>query len=279
MNKLIFHIGSHKTATSYLQTSYFPSLTNTIVIKSNQFFREWNDYCYKEVDNLLVSYEGFSGFAWNEDWKKGIKNSHNWLDSFNWQVENIYKFFPEAVILIVFRRHGDFLVSMYKQYIQEGGTLSFDAFYGDKRVISKDNLSYRNRIEKIRSLFKNYYILSYEDYRNAGDEFFDRFFIENFGITRENIANKSINHNKSISGNKIELLRKINKPYYKLPKKLRGFLRYIRVSPRDILQNKLSFWNPQDPSYLIEAKERINKEMEDDWAYVEEVKWKYSVDK
>jgi hypothetical protein len=275
MNNILIHIGLHKTASSYLQFYYFPTIECINYFHGEIALTDFIRSSKAEHKTALLSNESFSGLAWNAQWKKGIANDFHFIDSFDKCLDNLHRLFPEAGLLIFFRKHGDFLISMYKQYIQEGGILQFNQFYASTGVIRKEDLDYKHRIQKASDLFSKVYVLSYEDFKKYGTAFLDKFFTEELHLQRNDTPMDDRNPNKSISGFKIDLLRKINKVYFKLPSGLTNFLRITRLTPRDILQNKLSFWSPKDADFYKKMKDEANAEMQADWNYFETVKWKY----
>ena len=128
MHRILIHIGLHKTATTYLQRSFFPELIDIEIYHAPRFFDQIGKIQLNEKD-LLISNEGISGVAWNELWKNGIQNEYHWIDSFKNAIGNLKILFPDAIILVLYRKHGELLISMYKQYIQEGGVLQLNRFY------------------------------------------------------------------------------------------------------------------------------------------------------
>lgn len=276
-NKIILHLGLHKTGTTFLQHKYFPLLEKVFFAHGNSFFKPWSSQVENDNDYMMLSYEGFSGVAWNDLWIRGISNDHHWFNSFEKNVLALKKFFPNASIVVVFRKHEELLFSMYKQYIQEGGLLAYENFYGSKdAIIRHEDLLFRNRIEIIKNTFENSYFLNYHEFKKDGVEYFDSFFQSEFGINRKEFDQvRKPEQNKSISGSKVELLRRVNFYYGKLPRKVRGFIRYIRWSPRDILQQRLGFWNSIDSYTLQENKVKIKEEFASDWEFFEKSQWNY----
>jgi hypothetical protein len=265
-SKLIIHIGLHKTGTTFLQYTYFKSLKDTLYMHGNSFFVPWKEQMDKDNKNMLLSYEGFSGVAWN--------NKYNWIDSFEINIEALQRFFPDAIILVVFRKHGDLALSMYKQYINEGKSCKLNEFYGDNAVISAKDLNFERRINFLEERFNHVYLLNFEIFKIKGFSYFDNLFSKEFNLKRIAIEENSKKSNKSLSGSKLDLLRKINPVYNRLPTKLRKTFRYARISPRDVLQNKLSFWNPKDSQDFQDFKDKLNKEFAQDWKYFESKQWK-----
>jgi len=272
----IIHIGLHKTGTTYLQNHWFSKLRNILYIHGNHFFRNWDDRAGKQNDNLLISYEGFSGLPWNKEWKKGIPNNHHWLNSFDDNIKLLNSVFSNAIIIVVFRKHGNLLTSLYKQYIQGGGVLKFSLFYGELGVLRPKDLSFRHRINLLKENFDNVYFLNYEKYLQIGDDYMKSFFEKELRIDIIDDDNKrKSKSNYSISGSKIYLLRRINTYYQRLPNRFRTIFRYFQLSPRDFLQNHLRFWRPKDPPYFEEVSKKIDADFADDWAYFESHQWEY----
>jgi hypothetical protein len=274
MGRLIIHIGLHKTATTYLQYNFFSSLEKISYIHGSRFFEQWKQQAPARNVDLLLSYEGFSGNAWNEDWKRGFPNEHNWLTSFEDNIISLKQAFPNAIILVFFRKHQDLLISMYKQYIQEGGVLELDQFYGAGGVIKPQDLSFEKRIKLIREHFESCYFLNYETFRAEGNSYLTNFFKTIFDVDIKAEFNPgSTQANYSISGSKVSYLRHINNYYQRLPKKIKGLLRSTHWSPRDIMQQRLSFWRPQDPVEFQQIKDQIKIDFSEDWFFFEKHQW------
>ncbi len=158
-SKLFFlHIGLHKTGTTFLQKNIFPNFDTTdlcynppnIINAIRDLYR--HNYCdelrretiriiYRELDiicqkKIFLSHEIYSGTPWRnyDDLEK--------MSSFLKEV------FPTAKIILVFRDHGDWLESLYKEAIKDGCLLSIDTFlnytsgkFGERRNIDKRNVN------------------------------------------------------------------------------------------------------------------------------------------
>ncbi|MGP1375882.1 MAG: hypothetical protein ACTS3T_23850, partial [Almyronema sp.] len=132
--KPLFHIGYHKTGTTWLQNCLFknnqtinfsfPFERNNIVsqlIMPNQFrftddvkqyFSFGLSQAIEESKVPVISHERLSGNPY------GV-----WLES---QVfaDRLYSISPEAKVLIVIREQTSAILSMYFQYVRNGGTYS-----------------------------------------------------------------------------------------------------------------------------------------------------------
>jgi len=274
--KTLIHIGTHKTATTFLQHNYFPAIKGVNYFHGEIFFANLLRSGCSLDDNLFISNEGLSGIAWNPLWKDGIRNDFHWIGSFEKNISILYKLLPHAHLLFVFRKHGDLLLSMYKQYVQEGGVLKFNDFFSETGVIRKEDLNYTYRIKKVCSLFNKVYVLSYEDYKKFGNDFLDSFIQKELNLSRNELSIDKTKYNKSVSGSKLELLRKINKVYKKLPFRWSNLLNCLGWGPERILRQKLAFWSPKDSAEFRKIRDEINIEMQNDWNYVEAVKWQHN---
>lgn len=261
VNKII-HIGMPKTGTTYLQRKYFPGLKDPSFIKCH------TDYVNERIiKNILVSEEGLSGLPWNNKWKEGICNEHRFKNSFENSIKNLKIVYPEARILIVFRKHGDWLISLYAQYILEGGTLSFNYFYNENGVIRKEDLYFDKKLEFLKSNFHEVDVLSFEKFKLEGFDYFDRYF-ESLGYKGSTIRSKQKTHSR-IKGKKLEFLRRINLVYHKFPSTVRNILRKNKIEPRNIINGRLDFWKTTDDSAMERVKKDVNEYFIEDWRKLE----------
>ena len=97
-----FHVGLHKTATTFLQKSVFPEWPGIHYLQSRniEYFLRLPD-----TETYLISCEGLSGatFATLDERCRGIAR--------------LARMFPAANTIIGFRPHGGFMASLYSQYL------------------------------------------------------------------------------------------------------------------------------------------------------------------
>ncbi len=269
---VILHIGLHKTATTFLQLQYFRQLEGVSLYAEPKFHDRLGTI--SPASRWLISSEGMSGVAWNREWKNGIPNPHHWIHSFKIAVQNCRLIYPHASVVIVFRRHGDLLLSLYKQYVQEGGILPLRDFYGPEGVIREEDLSYEARWEVLKENFGQVYALDFERFRQEGVAYFDRFFSA-IGLKRTQAGHAGLQQrNISITGVKVEMLRRINGCYRYAPENLKRLMQMAGMTPRQIMQKRLSFWKPADPPGFIQLQQQVNDKMAADWEYIESVFFK-----
>lgn len=275
--RLIIHIGLHKTGTTYLQYNLFPDMKDVMYIHGNQFFRQWSLQANEEYSNFLLSYEGFSGLAWEQNalMNRRPNSAGGWLKSFKQNIQNLKNAFPNAIIVCVFRKPGDLLISMYKQYIHEGGILDLPDFFNDLGVIHYKDLSVMDRVHFLGETFEKVHFLNYNSFKKSGDAYFRSFLSKEFEIELNEDRLVPLSSNRSISGANLKKLRFINQYYGHVPLRIRKFIRYLRLSPRDFLQNRLVKGNTDDPTSFSAFKKEVNLNFQEDWEKFEnEYQWK-----
>lgn len=148
---IVFHLGLHKTGTTFLQQEIFPKLSG---VNYKVYFNE-NKYELNDEINL-ISCESLSG------------SPTTWIN-LNVLLRDLIAYgiksqFPDAKIIVGFRNKEKWLKSIYTQAVKEGNTnSSYDRWYAkfDKRHI--DFEGYLNLLE---SLFNNVYVYYLEDLQN-----------------------------------------------------------------------------------------------------------------
>jgi len=143
MKDIIFHIGLHKTATTTLQRQVFskwPGLVNAsksrevsglvralttvdpIYFDADHWARALAS-TFTDNQTLIISREALSGALFAGVGKRGIDHRSSILD-------NLMLVAPTARIILVLRRQDTLARSIYRQYLNDGGTESIKEFYG-----------------------------------------------------------------------------------------------------------------------------------------------------
>jgi hypothetical protein len=136
----VFHIGYHKTASTWLQGQVFPRLEGRSSLHGHRLTDEAlrnlaraddadflprtiaalrDEFLEREQQPLLFSYEGLSGRLWRAD-RSGFR-----------AIDRIATIEPDARIFVVVREQRTMLRSIYFQYVYEGGTLDAPSFCAD----------------------------------------------------------------------------------------------------------------------------------------------------
>jgi hypothetical protein len=228
---MFIHIGYHKTATTWLQQVVFPkhsqinylnayddlfTLTQQISLLSEHDFNLearsfstiYDKHSVKNDGSInLISWEGFVGDPFCRI-STGYQNANR-----------LNMLFPKAKILIVIRNQLEIIKSLYRQYIQEGGTASLEKFYNPSHMtrirFSKEYLFYDKLISHYIDLFGNdsVCVLLYEDIKNDSDNFINgitRFLgVKNYSDHKKEQMKSDI-RNKSLSPISISVMRILN---------------------------------------------------------------------
>ena len=139
-----FHIGLHKTGTTFLQSRIFPNVEGIDYLR-------WRNLEYflrlSKTKKYLISSEGLSGatFATAEQRCQAIAR--------------LAEMFPGSQVLISLRPHGAYLASLYSQYIRYGGTQPFERFFSipsdtSGAILHGKDVSFRAVINAIEDGFE-----------------------------------------------------------------------------------------------------------------------------
>ena len=176
--KNLFHIGYHKTATTWFQKKFYPLLKNYNQVdrsKIRAFFYENNYQDFSSKKNQIFCDEELSG------------NIHNgaYLGLLSENIATKISKFENPKVIIFIRNQYDIIVSSYLQYIKEGGNYSFSRYIEHKEfersnrssLFSFKHFDYKNLIHKYQSLIgkENVYIYLFEDFITDQELFISSF--------------------------------------------------------------------------------------------------------
>ena len=199
--KNIFHIGYHKTGTTWFQKHFYTSVNNCKLVDRqkirNHFFENKNEnfqnnltqvFCDEELSGNIHN-GGLSGFA-----SGGTS-------------DKISEFKNPKVIIVIRNQH-NIIASSYLQYVKKGGNFSLNKYlyhtdFPNSNRSALFSFNHFNYLEKIK-LYEdklgeeNVFIYLYEDFKNAKEDFLMGFIEEHgFNIKYEDINFKQ--NNKSYS--------------------------------------------------------------------------------
>ena len=194
--QIYFHLGLHKTASTFLQQNVFPNFYGLTYIDKKDFHIKEKIIEDSNCKNILISRE-----IDPED-KSGLV-----------KIKEVAANYPSTIPILFLRQHGPWVVSRYKHYVKYGYK-DFDEFFDsqhDQGIIKKSNLEYMKKIELLRRY-----------YQNPPYVFFHEELINNlFGVIDElsrllgaTYAKKDISTqkaNQSYSDNQLQIIKKINR--------------------------------------------------------------------
>lgn len=142
MSNIYIHIGLHKTGTTFLQKDFFPKIPHT------HFYRNIHEFLNNQVNSgrVIISNESLEGNPF----------LGNWLQSYKNNVHYISKIFHNPSIIIGFRKHDSFLLSLYKQYLYEKGILDVNSFFDINKnsgLVKFEDLLFAERYKILKERF------------------------------------------------------------------------------------------------------------------------------
>lgn len=262
MSKVFLHIGLHKTGTTYLQTSVFPELKG---ITSFSLFNHIGDIALHDNDKLLLSCECFCGNPW-----KG-----NYYNEFEQQVLNLKKLFPESAVIIGFREQLPMITSLYKQFIQRGGTRDVSYLFNTENtgILKHEDFLYVKKIEFLKKHFDHIFYYTQEDLRKSPQLVINDLcdFLElNESLDISQIEKKETNTGiKSVK--QLQILRKSNLWSHRLRKihpilsPMHAVYQHLKITPRDFIQFKGFFKKGKPFKLNDELQKFITEYYATDW--------------
>ncbi|MEW6664747.1 MAG: hypothetical protein AB1512_05940 [Thermodesulfobacteriota bacterium] len=203
-----YHIGFHKTGTTFLQVEVFGRHPGILVRKTPEYFLD---------DVLLTKGPGYYKALFQGDQKgakivetsEGLSGDMFGLGRYRRIAAGIKEVDPDAKVIVFLRNQPAMIESLYKQYIKERGVLPFNGFIaseiGDK-VLEK--VRYIEQVRFYKELFgKNLWVFLYEEMARDMKGFFSRFY-EIIGI--EPFAPEMKKHNRGATVLTGVLYRRLN---------------------------------------------------------------------
>ena len=267
MSDFFVHIGLPKTGTTFLQKAVFPEVSNVTYIRRKDNLRTL--VRSPPRGKILISDEAFSGNPLNGCW----------TNEFAQNVQMMQVVFNAPAVIIGFRRHGSLLISLYKQYLQEGGTGTindlFDPFT-NTGVIKTHELHFRRRLEYLDRHFTRIFVYTQEElYTNLGGFLSDLATFMDLSIPSPGkipVAERNVGLRGVRQAKLLVYLNRLNRRMEKakwLPTLNCRILRKLRMTPRHLCQHRLSSL-PTAPLVLSsEMEECVSLEYDVDWEYIE----------
>lgn len=269
MTQFFIHIGMHKTATTFLQREVFPRLSGVHFVPPtvplNHLLRR------APGTKVLISDENLSG----RPWRMPPDAAYSWREDRETSLTNAAALFPGAKPLACFRKHRDFVVSLYKQYLHQGGTSSLEHFFrlDGSGIVKPADLDYRRVIGLLADRFDDEaFVFTYDQYAS-----FDRL-LPRICSALETPIPSGIDPNKrfnrGVRGIQATILRRLNQasasamnPNGRLPLNSRP-LRLLGLQPRSFCQRWLAGVPSADVAFRPAVAAEIDRFFSDDWSFV-----------
>lgn len=258
--QIFFHVGLGKTGTTYLQYNVFPYFENITYVQRSYYHH------FEYVEKVKKSPE------------KNVLISREFDHQLEAESKNIHSVFPDAKIIIVFRRHGSWLASQYRRSVKNGYAHSFQKYVSlgtQEGVFNHDDMICFNKIKFLENLFKSKpLVLFYEDMKEDPFLFFDTI----CRFTGATYNRKSINlhpKHKSYNEQQLKAIRKLNGKVfhhqfgYSQNKHINQMQRIIRMLPRYAVLHSARIipkgWMGKEPLIPLDELKEIDHFYAEDW--------------
>lgn len=201
MDNIVFHVGLHKTGTTFLQRNVFPKIKSITYVKGNLNIVKNKLKKLKSIEGkLLISQETFTNGMTKHTLFKDIKQLRERI------AKQIKEQYPDAKIILVLRDKESWLRSMYSQFVKMGYMHSYNAFYLE--IANEDAIDFNHLFELYRGLFDEVLILHFEQLKEDHRGFIEA--ITSFmGVTTPNYRNNK--NNRSLTKTAINILMFMNR--------------------------------------------------------------------
>lgn len=189
-----YHAGLGKVASTYLQKSVFPALDGICYIPRNRFRRHARVIREGHCTKYLISRE-----------------CGKYLDR---RLKEISGYYPDARVLLFFRRQDEWIASHYRRYVKNGGFRPLSGYLdidNDTGIWKRDQLRYMDMINRVEHFFgRKPFVLTYDRMRNDGDDFNNRL-ADYLGATIDRSRLRRAPVHQSYSVERLERLRMLNR--------------------------------------------------------------------
>jgi hypothetical protein len=195
MDRDIIHIGYHKTATTWFQRIYYPHVENLTYVHRKRVREAFlSDSAFKFDPDKALSVLGKAssvGLILCEEELSGNIHSGGLFGYLSKEIGTRLKLtLPNSRVVIFIRNQVDMLGSVYKQYVEEGGTHAVTRYLHPYRYLSSsgfspmkvplfsfDHFEYHPLIKHYEALFgrENVFVFLYEDFSQNPEDFMARY--------------------------------------------------------------------------------------------------------
>lgn len=164
--RIYYHVGTGKTGTTYLQYRVFPKVEGLYYIQRTR---------YKKVIDIIKGSD-HAKYLFSREYDQQLEK----------EVTAFAAHYPEAIPIIVFRRHDSYITSQYKRFVKNGFQGSFTDFFNlddDSGYFKQSDLDYSRQLGILEERFQEKpLVFIYEDFRKAPQAFVQEM-IDQMGAT------------------------------------------------------------------------------------------------
>ena len=233
MNKEIyFHVGLAKTGSTFLQKNFFPYLKNIKYISTHDYIN-----C---ID--IINKTKYKSYLISREFDK----------QFEREIKKFISYFPQTKIIVVFRRHDQWIASQYKRAVKNGWHLDFKNYYNinNKGIWKNSDLTYMNKLKIIKKYSKSKPLtLKFEELKKDPFNYLNK--ISNYTNSKylkTEISLKTVH--KSYSEKQLIFLKKFCKIFKKTPPKYYDY-QEITLDKTISNTNRIKHWLFYKPWWLL----------------------------
>ena len=233
MNKEIyFHVGLAKTGSTFLQKNFFPYLKNIKYISTQDYIN-----C---ID--IINKTNYKSYLISREFDK----------QFEREIKKFISYFPDTKIIVVFRRHDQWIASQYKRSVKNGWHWSFKNYYNinNKGIWKNSDLTYMNKLKIIKKYSKSKpLILKFEELKKDQFNYLNK--ISNYTDSKylkTEISLKTVH--KSYSEKQLIFLKKFCKIFKKTTPKYYDY-QEITLDKTISNTNRIKHWLFYRPWWLL----------------------------
>lgn len=268
-NKEIYaHIGLPKTGSTFLQRYVFPEFKGIKYIKKRLFYKRKEIITPSKSHKFLLSHECI------------IKANSEGLIEDNARITSLSADYPQAKIILFFRRHDSWVKSKYFYYIRKNGYRTFDQYLDlkdDSGLLKLEKLEYKRDIHLIEEYFSHKPLILFHEELVRNPYRTIAFLAEYMGITYQE---KDIHFNPinvAFNQKQLKAIRLFNTFFRYKPSKNRvKTIRRIHKNIRKLAVHTVGLLSLGFPDFLLKNKEplippekltHIRERFADDWQY------------
>ncbi len=233
MNKEIyFHVGLAKTGSTFLQKNFFPYLKNIKYVSTHDYINS--------ID--IINKTNYKSYLISREFDK----------QFEREIKKFISYFPDTKIIVVFRRHDQWIASQYKRAVKNGWYLDFKNYYNinNKGIWKNSDLTYMNKLKIIKKYSKSKpLILKFEELKKDPFNYLNK--ISNYTDSKYLKTEISLkNVHKSYSEKQLIFLKKFCKIFKKTPPKYYDY-QEITLDKTIRNTNRIKHWLLYRPWWLL----------------------------
>jgi hypothetical protein len=275
-DRIFLHIGLPKTATTFLQQNIFPIWPN-MEYRRSLYFPGF--VMIDPAKKYIISNEELHGNPFVSPVRHGSITT--WLDERRLIIESLARLFPDARIMISFRKHSGFILSLYKELLHCGGNLSLEEYFdisNDAGYMKKADFIYKNTIDIINANFeKPPFVFLFDEVKGSLGTLlnrFERLFGEKqppFDSSKVAPSNVGVGY---WQGRILRFLNSIDKypGHYPNPKGILKLRTPVTMAygldPTTLCQRRLKRLSNRPLVFEPEIKEKIDAFYADDWRFI-----------